>query len=93
MKTPIRGAARGGLVVAVAMTAILLAACGSAGSAAGPAYGGTDGAQGQNGGMPAASRAPVAQGEEPSKGSNRGQACVPRADGIATLVFQVVEKT
>ena len=72
MKTPIRGAALGGLVVAVAMTAILLAACGSAGSAAGPAYGGTDGGQGQNGGMPAASRAPVAQGEDPAAAPDEG---------------------
>ena len=67
MKTPILGAARGGLVAAVAMTAILVAACGSAGSAAGPAGGGNDGGggQGQVGGLPAASPAP-AQGEQPA---------------------------
>ena len=64
MKTPILGAARGGMVAAMAMIAILAAACGSAGSAAGPVGGGTDG--GQNGGLPAASPAPVAGGEQPA---------------------------
>ena len=62
MKTPILGAARGGMVAAVAMTAILVAACASAGSATGPAGGG----QGQNGGLAAASAAPAALGEQPA---------------------------
>jgi hypothetical protein len=58
------------MVAALAMTAILVAACGSAGSAAAPVGGGQD----QYGGAPAASAAPVAAGEQP--------AAAPDKDGV-----------
>ena len=34
----------------------------------------------------------VAQGEEPGKGADGCQACIPRSDGMAALAFQVIEK-
>ena len=88
MKTPIRGAPRSGMIAALAMVALLVGACASAGSAGAPVTGGIggDGPQlGRAGELPAASAAPAGPVDQPDEaGAGQGSNAAAR-DGAKII--------